>query len=515
MARRPTIQSPSVRAGAVGLVVLTVALVAVALHRNGHTQGDDFALYLSQARSLFDGDTGAVVGDNRFAVLNSDGRFSPIAYPWGWPLLLSPFLHLWGLDYDRLKLTVVAVFCLWLVLLHGIVRRRAGRPTALAVTAVIGTAPLFLVHTDQLLAEFPHLAAVALVMWWYDRVRAKGPLLSASTADLAVLGALVTLAFNMRRESIVLIGVIGVVQVAELIDRARVASADRPGDGPRIETLARLIRSSWPTLALPHATFAVATVLFQLLLPSTLVPDNGNSGSYIPNRFGDYPAVLTEQLGLGEHPALGVLIIAIAVVGVAIGVRRRPWLDGPLAVLAFFSALAISTHFRLVDRYWFQVTPWVLYFATVAITATAHVLVRRRVAVALAIGIAPLVCLVFAHAVVLRGDVADAREYDSAGRVQTGPANPDVVPIYDAVRDLTPPDAVIAFFRARTMTLLTDRRSFQTTNLERLRLRADYFAQRRDKGYWQPDLTVEEAGKLGFEMIWSDSLWILWRLTPP
>ena len=24
------------------------------------------------------------------------GAFSPIAYPWGWPLLLSPFVHLWG-----------------------------------------------------------------------------------------------------------------------------------------------------------------------------------------------------------------------------------------------------------------------------------------------------------------------------------------------------------------------------------------------------------------------------------
>ena len=110
---------------------------AVLLHRNGHTQGDDFALYLRQARSLFDGDVAQVVADNRFTVINSAGAFSPIAYPWGWPLLLSPFVHLWGLDYDRLKLLEVACFCVWLVLVHGIVRRRAGRLLALAVTAVV------------------------------------------------------------------------------------------------------------------------------------------------------------------------------------------------------------------------------------------------------------------------------------------------------------------------------------------------------------------------------------------
>jgi len=89
---------------ALGVVVAGSGLLAVLLHRNGHTQGDDFALYLRQARSIFDGDIGAVVADNRFSVLNSDSAFSPIAYPWVWPLLLSPFVFLWNFDYDRLKL---------------------------------------------------------------------------------------------------------------------------------------------------------------------------------------------------------------------------------------------------------------------------------------------------------------------------------------------------------------------------------------------------------------------------
>lgn len=96
-------------AAALGTVVLAAAVAGMLLHRTGHTQGDDFALYLRQARSVFDGDIAAVVADNRFAVLYSDNSFSPIAYPWGWPLLLAPFVHLWGLDYDRLKVLEVAL----------------------------------------------------------------------------------------------------------------------------------------------------------------------------------------------------------------------------------------------------------------------------------------------------------------------------------------------------------------------------------------------------------------------
>jgi hypothetical protein len=70
-----------------GLVTAASAVAAVLLHRHGHDIGDDFALYLRQARSLFDGDVADVVSDYRFSVLSSTGAFSPYAYPWGWPLL--------------------------------------------------------------------------------------------------------------------------------------------------------------------------------------------------------------------------------------------------------------------------------------------------------------------------------------------------------------------------------------------------------------------------------------------
>ena len=57
--------------------LIGVAVLATSLHRHGHTQGDDFALYLRQASSIFEGNVGQVIEDNRFAVLNSDSGFSP------------------------------------------------------------------------------------------------------------------------------------------------------------------------------------------------------------------------------------------------------------------------------------------------------------------------------------------------------------------------------------------------------------------------------------------------------
>lgn len=502
---------------ALPLLVALAGALAIALHRNGHTQGDDFALYLRQARSIFDGDIGAVVADNRFAVLNSDATFSPIAYPWVWPLVLSPFVHLWGFDYDRLKLVEVGLYCVWLVLLHGIVRRRLGRIVAIAVVAVFATAPAYLAHTDQLLTEIPHLVAVAGFIWWYDRVRSRTNLLDASFADLVTLGALVTVAFNVRRESIVLLGVIAVMQVYDVVQEQRGASSVG-------------IRDRWRELATPYIAFAVSAAVFQLLLPTALLPDNGNDSSFLDDRMREYPAILSQQLGLGDRAGIGTAIVVLAVVGVVLGVRRRPTLDGPLALIGFLSAVAISTHLRKVDRYWFQITPWIVYFATVACLEAARAVAaaltargpaspsttRRAtstptMAVALA-GVAPLLVVVACHLAVLPGDVRDARDYDAAGRVQSGPSNPLVAPIFEAVNELTPPDATIAYFRARTMTLLTDRRAMQTSSLDRIAQNADYFAQRRDSTYWQPSLTTTQARAAGWEEIWSDPRWVLWRI---
>ncbi len=492
------------RAVALGVVVIGSGILAVQLHRNGHTQGDDFALYLRQARSVFDGDIGAVLADNRFAVLNSDDAFSPLAYPWGWPLLLSPFVHLWGYDYDRLKLVEVGIFMVWLVLLHGIVRRRIGRVAALAIVAVVGTAPVFLVHTDQLLTEFPHLAAVGVFIWWYDRVRSRATLLTATRSDLIVLGAMVTLVFNVRREGIVLLGVIAVMQLYDLIMSI---------DGRRTPAaLVVRVRATWRAIVTPFLAFVVATVLFQLLLPTALLPDNGNSMTFIDNRLSEFPGTLADQVGFGIHPLVGIAVLGLAAAGAVIGVRRRPTLDGPLLLLALGSALLISTHLRKVDRYWFQVTPWVAYFATVALLATGRLLLARRPQVGRALALAPLAVVVVAHLVVLPGKVGEARDYNAAGRVQSGPSNPKVAPIFEAVSELTPSDAIIAYARARTMTLLTDRRSFQTKNLDRIVQNADYFAQRRGSTYWQPELGLGDARLAGFEEVWSDATWILWRI---
>ena len=199
-----------------------------------------------------------------------------------------------------------------------------------------------------------------------------------------------------------------------------------------------------------------------------------------------------------------------------VGCIRRPRLDIPLTALTVLSTIAVSTHFRMVGRYYFQVAPFVLYFAAAAVAAAAGALLpRRQRRLAPALAAVPLAFLVVVHLAVLPGDIADAREFDRAGRVQIGPADPRVTPIFDAVEAHTAPTDVVAYFRARTMTLYTDRLTIQTTNMDRIMQRADWFAQQRGSSYYQPDIDRAEAAELGLVEVWSDARWILWRVPEP
>jgi Dolichyl-phosphate-mannose-protein mannosyltransferase len=519
--RKPFFTSRRVSGVLLTLLVLGAGFVAINLHRRGHTTGDDWALYLRMAKSLFEGNIADVISDNRFLFDNSTAVTPPI-YPWGWPLLLSPFVRVWGIDFDRLKLVEVAVFCAWLVLYHGIVRRRAGRIVALALTAVFATSYAYLVYTDQLLTEYPHMLAVAVVIWWLDRVMDRSSLTAATTRDLVILGLLAVAAYNVRREGLMLLFAIAAAQLVDLGARRR--DRGERGENGGIP---------WKSLLTPHLTFAAGALTFQLLLPSTLVPDNGNSRRYIATRLWSldnqptgrqrpqYPAHLVSQLGLHEPPVFGRWMIGLAALGAIIACVKAPRRNVPLAVLCLTTMLVIGTHLRMVSRYYMQITPLIVFFVAMLLLYVVgwigRLIARRpltltaRRAVAL-VAAAPFLWLAVFHATDLPRRVDAAQAYNDSGAIQRGPAQEQYQVAMDAIEKYTGPDDVVVYFRARTATLYTGRRAVQTTSLNNMLADGDWFMQNKKDNYSQVVATPEQLTAAGFELVWENDDWRLWRI---
>ena len=119
------------------------------------------------------------------------------------------------------------------------------------------------------------------------------------------------------------------------------------------------------------------------------------------------------------------------------------------------------------------------------------------------------------HIAEVKDDVDRAQEFNDAGAVQWGPAHPGFVPILEAVKKYTPPASVIAFFRARTMTLYTDRLALQPGTIDTLALRSDYYAMQKNSTYSQPLISDSDATARGMTKVWEDGRWVLWRFPEP
>ena len=75
-----------------GFIVLSALIICLCTLNYAHSWGGDFSAYIMQARSICQFSTGEFIENNRVTVEQSSTRVGPVAYPWGFPVMLVPFM---------------------------------------------------------------------------------------------------------------------------------------------------------------------------------------------------------------------------------------------------------------------------------------------------------------------------------------------------------------------------------------------------------------------------------------
>jgi hypothetical protein len=449
------------------LVVGAMAALMYATHRSGHWWGDDWALYIRQAQGLLDGEPNRVLQENEFTVTRSSGpEFSPPLYPWGFPILMAPFIAVVGADLDALVIVQVLSACLFACCWYALARRRLPFLPSLVGTAAVTITPLLLSWTELIQSELPFLAAVGVALVVLDRAAASGALVGAGRRmlPLVAVGVTAAAAFSVRREGLATIAAIGAAQLAALIPLGR--AAWQPFDATSGRLLARL--------AVPHVTFLAVVGFLQVTLPSTVVPRyDGTSlanvwelrGRLVRNLaqvsglqrpWDKDPVVLgSTQLGwwlLGAYLVLAVL----GIVYVAFRTRTRDLHLGAYAIAAY----CIGGSFRSpINRYVATVAPVLMIFAVLAVFVFVRRFVHRHIGTAV---------VTLALGAIVAGNLANANlRVDGASRtaeqgaIEWGPTHPDATAMFDAVIAETEPGDIVAGPKARSLVLETERQAVQ------------------------------------------------------
>jgi hypothetical protein len=503
-------------AALLALVVGALAALMYATRRDGHWWGDDWALYLRQAEGLLHGHPNRVLTENEFTVTMSNGpEFSPPLYPWGYPIILTPFVAVLGADVDRLMVVGVLCACVFACCWFRLARRRIGYGPALVGMVAVTITPLLLSWAELIQSEWPFLAAVGVALVVIDATAAGDRLIGPNTRTrrLVLIGVLAASAFSVRREGLAMLAGIGGAQLAALIRHGL------PITQPRRHWYRLAGR-----LAVPYVAFIAAAGTLQVMLPSTVVPKY--EGTSIANvwRFNDRLARnLARVTGL-QRPwdrdpmvlgstRLGVLALSVllllAFVGAAVAVVRRSERLRDLHLVTYaLAAYLIGGSFRSpIDRYVGTVGPILTLLAATVVFAGARRYWRPLVAsIVVSVPLAAIIAGNLANAHV-RVEAADRMKAVDA--VEWGPTHPQAIEMFAAVERFTAENEVVAAPKARAMVFETGRPSIQVDDYRPLPTEVDIaliVAERDTRLAY--DLALDSAR---YELVWSNLRFELFR----
>ncbi len=515
------------------LFIVALCWIYRSVQFQGHDWGDDFALYINQARGLANGTVAQVVADNRYALENSgSSTFSPYVYPWGFPIMLLPVFVAFGINYAAFKFVAVICLCIFVVAFHLLLRRRMADWAAWSLTLLIALSPSYAFWTDSVTSDFPALAFVFLTLLWIDRCRRLDLFGGPRFRPLIMLGLLAGWSMSIRREPAALLAALAAIQLLYVAGRWRAKRS--------METVRAL---PWKHLAAPWAAAFGLVIGLQVMLPSSIglsVP-GGGWAQLKPNIIW-FRDILAEHLGLRQagvaefdlygSRTLGIVVFGTFVALVLIGLIGQLVLhrsrDAHLAAYLLAVVLVIGRLPFHEGRYLFAITPLMAYFAFQAVPSVAAAIApftqRRRVpeqsvpATTRLVRAAPFVSLaLFAPMIqsnwtVLSHGISYHRDYDY---VEEGPEMATSHEMFDAVRRCTRGDDVVMFNRARAMNLYTGRRAIQTGGLEEAVRRSDWMVvDNSDVDYYEPQVGEYNAAEHGLVRVWHNDIWSLYRVHP-
>jgi hypothetical protein len=437
------------------IVIIGISgLLLIGSLTKGHDWGGDFAGYIMQAASLANGSPGEFIEANRFAVEQSSITIGPVAYPWGYPLLLAPFYAEFGLDMIALKMAGVISYLLLLILLW----RGFGRIHAplwlLCLVALFAFNPTMLTFSDNILSDLPFLlfstlGVVLIGVVIVDRRRIVSPLW-----DSVLLGAVITAAFFIRTNGLLLIAPLVIAQLVSAVRRK----------GGERRTFVFLV---------PYAVFVLAAVVWELALPkggashlSLLKDVSGQSILSNINYYLRKPAAFFS--GVPEYRIVYVVSLPIAIAG---AVRR---IRSDYTVVVYVAAtvmLYVIWPYHQGLRFVFPVLPFYISFMISGLEMLQGGRITKKMSPRKLVCYIPVIIIIF----MLSFDSARSA-YANIKRdreTPTGPYTKTAEDMFSFIRENTNNQSTIIFFKPRVMRMMTGRGSILINKAEHLD-RGDY-----------------------------------------
>lgn len=474
------------------VTLLMSALLGSGMLTRGHVWGDDFAAYLMQAKSILTGEMDEFVAHNAFTVTQSSHQIGPVAYPWGFPLMLAPVYAALGLSPLALKLPGLLTFLGFLFTFFIIMKRRFVAADSLIAIALFAFHPGLLLFLDNILSDIPFLFFSMQSLLLADiYLRNEQP--QRSPALAAGWGVAIFIAAFVRTQGFVLLGgALLYLGIRFLHERAR-----------RKE----ILRDGAILLAIFGALWGISILVFP-----------GGQGSYLELYAGFGPGTLTANMAgysrlFGQYfeslPVSNLMFI-VSIFLFAIGLVTHFKAE---LFLVLYAGLYLAVLWSWPEwqgfRFIFPMLPLFILFAWHGMGTLLGLFPStwRRAGYMLVRGV-----LILAAAVFLWNAGSNAVANLQEDRAINGPFDPYSIELYEFIKNKTSPKSVIVFFKPRALRLMTGRDTLASTECERMAL-GDFIALSRKVGenLQIPPEQIDTCG-LPLESVFQNRRFVVYRV---
>ncbi len=472
------------------IVIILIAIVigACTLTR-GHQWGDDFAWYILQAKSIVNGTTNEFMEESAFTNYQSTTYLGPLAYPWGYPLILAPVYAVKGIHPLALKLPGLFFFAGFLVCLYLFAKDRFTQTDSLLLVSLFAFNPLLLRFLDQILSDIPFLFFSTLSLLLMTQEDRRG------ISHYALIGASVFFMAFLRMTGVVLLGCFLIVEFFKLVKHRKDQA-----------TVIEIIQNS----------FVVCSVFILLWILNLLLFPNGGA-SYL----SQYARLIetAKELAVayfnvfsrffGEAKAwtyLYYFLFIFFLLGAWVKRKQKMVL---LLFFAFWIIVHVAYPYAQLPRYIFPLLPIFIYFTFQGIKAGINKLPERyhQTGQTVFYGFWLLIAGMFLF-------TASRNAYVNLqnDRMINGPFDPYSTEVYNYIKEETPSDSVVIFFKPRVMVMMTEHRTLMSTECDRM-YKGDYLVLSRKVGENQ-QITPEniDACNLPLNQVLKNNRFIVYQI---
>ena len=487
---------------------------------SGHNWGDDFALYIMQAKSLTEAAPHGFIEANRFTVEQSSYPIGPIAAPWGFPVLLAPFYAVFGLNMIALKAVGMLSYVLFLVLLWFGFRRVHSPFWFLCLVCLFALSPQLLGFSNNILTDLPFLLFSTLGLVLIGALVIEERILISRLWDSVIIGIVIAAAFFVRTNGILLLVSLGFSQLISYVQW-------------QLQEYRRNVKDEWSLTSLitplsvgsvsvksllvhlvPYAVFFCLVVVWKLALPgveeSQLSSLKSISMEILKSNLRYYLALPSEFFYGVPSPNL---MYAASIPFVVAGMIRRRRSDYHMMVYMVLTLLLYVIYPATQGlRYLYPVLPFYVSFVLSGLEALqgSRIVVEKRFRKLLCY--VPVVLVIFYFGLQSVHNVYENISQDR--ETSYGPFAETSKSMFSFIAEHTEEESTVIFFKPRVMRLMTNHKAIMINKAEELS-RGDYLCMYlRSGAYDQVSAPVVEEllGEGTAQLVYENSDFKVYRL---